>query len=227
MKQKTKSLTILSLIPVILTAVSFGVFVGFAFALRLDRSGGLEGLAWTIGVVSIATVSLMLWWVGRSSISWASLGFRPISWRLLHILWQAPLVLLGALLTQVLFAAIFNLSPPESSVNTTALEVSTPGAVILLASAIVLVPIWEEVVFRGVVFNALRQRYRLPLSLILASAIFAIAHIAFPIFPYLFMLGLGLCLVYVFHRNIWASIIVHAFVNLLAASAAIFSALMS
>ena len=189
MKHKSKSLIILSLIPVVVTIVSLGVFVGFAFALRLDRSVALEGLAWTIGVMSIATVSLMLWWVGRSSISWASLGFRPISWRLLHILWQAPLVLLGALLTQVLFAAIFNLSPPESSVNTTALEVSTPGAVILLASAIVLVPIWEEVVFRGVVFNALRQRYRLPLSLILASAIFAIAHIAFPIFPYLFMLG--------------------------------------
>ena len=226
MKHKSKSLIILSLVPVVVTIVSLGVFVGFAFALRLDRSVALEGLAWTIGVMSIATVSLMLWWVGRSSISWASLGFRPISWRLLHILWQAPLVLLGARLTQVLFAAIFNLSPPESSVNTTALEVSTPGAVILLASVIVLVPIWEEVVFRGVVFNALRQRYRLPLSLILASAIFAIAHIAFPIFPYLFMLGLGLCLVYAFHRNTWASIIVHAFVNLVA-SAAVLSALTS
>ena len=226
MKHKSKSLIILSLVPVVVTIVSLGVFVGFAFALRLDISVALEGLAWTIGVMSIATVSLMLWWVGRSSISWASLGFRPISWRLLHILWQAPLVLLGALLTQVLFAAIFNLSPPESSVNTTALEVSTPGAVILLASAIILVPIWEEVVFRGVVFNALRQRYRLPLSLILASAIFAIAHIAFPIFPYLFMLGLGLCLVYAFHRNTWASIIVHAFVNLVA-SAAVLSALTS
>lgn len=226
MKQKSKSLIILSLVPVVVTIVSLGVFVGLAFALRLDRSGALEGLAWTIGVMSIATVSLMLWWVGRSSILSASLGFRRLSWRLLHVLWQAPLVLLGALLTQVFFAAVFNLSPSESAVNTTTLEVSTLGAVILLASAIILVPIWEEVVFRGVVFNALRQRYRLPFSLILASAIFAIAHIAFPIFPYLFMLGLGLCLVYAFHRNTWASIIVHAFVNLVA-SAAVLSALTS
>ena len=43
MKQKTKSLTVLCLIPVIVTAVTFGTFVSLAFALRLDRESGRAG----------------------------------------------------------------------------------------------------------------------------------------------------------------------------------------
>ena len=197
------------------------MFATTALIVHLNRSAVLEGLALTIGGMSMATVLLMWWWMKRTHLSWSSLGFKPLSWRILHVTWQAPLVLLSALLVQVVFAAAVNVSPSEFSLDTAALEVSLPGTIVLLVAMIVLVPVWEEMVFRGVILNAFKRRFTPSLALIMAAGVFAIAHVAFPVFPYLFTLGLGLGLVYAFHRNIWASIIVHVFVNFLASAAAV------
>ena len=79
--------------------------------------------------------------------------------------------------------------------------------------AAVLTPLWEEVLFRGILFQALARRMPWFLAALLGAAVFAAIHIAPPALAYVFVLGLSCCLLLRFHGNLWAPIILHAVNN--------------
>jgi membrane protease YdiL (CAAX protease family) len=82
-----------------------------------------------------------------------------------------------------------------------------------LLSAAVLAPLFEETLFRGVVFTALVQRIRFPLAAALSGLAFGLAHADLYNVIVLAVVGMGLAYVFYYSRTIWASMIAHGTFN--------------
>jgi hypothetical protein len=82
-----------------------------------------------------------------------------------------------------------------------------------LLSAAVLAPLFEETLFRGVLFTALVQRMQLPVAATLSGLAFGVAHLDKYNFVLLAVIGFGLAYVYYRSGNIWANIVTHATFN--------------
>ncbi len=68
-----------------------------------------------------------------------------------------------------------------------------PVALLCLAlTALVLAPLFEETLFRGVLLPAVGRRYGGPVAVVASAAIFAVAHLSLSELAPLFVLGLGL-----------------------------------
>lgn len=83
-------------------------------------------------------------------------------------------------------------------------------------SLVVLTPIFEETIFRGVLFRGLRIRAPFWLGAILTSALFAIAHGQWNVAIDTFALSLLLCFLVERSNSIWPAILLHMLKNGLA-----------
>ncbi len=82
-------------------------------------------------------------------------------------------------------------------------------------SALIVAPIFEELVFRKYLFTELLKKYSLKLSIIISSVCFALIHL--PSYRNLiptFIFGIICCLIYRKTKNIIYTIILHFFANL-------------
>jgi membrane protease YdiL (CAAX protease family) len=78
--------------------------------------------------------------------------------------------------------------------------------------AVVAAPLFEEFIFRGLIFGGLRRTLGLTASLLASAAIFAIVHPPFSVIP-VFGLGIAAALVYERTRMLIGPIAVHAVYN--------------
>jgi len=85
--------------------------------------------------------------------------------------------------------------------------------IILLVFAISVAPVFEEFLFRGFAYPALKQRFGLWPALLLISAIFALSHMHGPSFLPLFVFAIGLGLAYELTGSLVAPITMHALFN--------------
>jgi membrane protease YdiL (CAAX protease family) len=78
--------------------------------------------------------------------------------------------------------------------------------------AVLLAPLFEEFIFRGLVFGGLRRSLPLAPSMIMSAGLFAIVHPPVSMLP---VFVLGLCTAYVYERNkgLAAPMLVHAVYN--------------
>ena len=83
---------------------------------------------------------------------------------------------------------------------------------------VVFVPIFEEILFRGLVFNELRKNTNLVLSVILQAILFGVFHMNILQGIYTSVLAIALALIYIWTNSIWAPILLHMFYNLLGTS---------
>lgn len=77
-------------------------------------------------------------------------------------------------------------------------------------------PIFEEIFFRGIIFNELRKSANIISAIILQSLIFAIAHMNLIQGIYTFFLGIILAYFYIITNSIWSSILAHIIFNIMA-----------
>ena len=82
-----------------------------------------------------------------------------------------------------------------------------------LLTIAVLIPVAEEVVFRGIVLAALRARLRAVAGITLAGAVFAAVHLLPPALPYLLVVGISLCAMAEWYRSIVPGIVLHGVNN--------------
>ncbi len=76
------------------------------------------------------------------------------------------------------------------------------------------IPIFEEILFRGLIFNSIKEHLTVKWSIVLSAIIFAIAH-GNPLQAiYTFLLGVILAMVYEKTKNILTPILVHVLYNL-------------
>jgi hypothetical protein len=91
-----------------------------------------------------------------------------------------------------------------------ALDLTT--ALWLGALAVIAAPIFEEFIFRGLIFGGLLRSLGIGMSTLASAAIFALVHPPASVVP-VFVLGLCTALVYARTRMLAASMIVHALYN--------------
>ncbi len=87
------------------------------------------------------------------------------------------------------------------------------NVILLIVSIGIVVPIAEEIMFRGVLQTALVQRFGVKAGIIMASLIFAVIHIDPALMAPLFVMGLVMGLFRHVYGSIWASILFHAVNN--------------
>jgi hypothetical protein len=104
----------------------------------------------------------------------------------------------------------------------TALEKETwpaPGPVWLAAPLIVLLaPIAEELLFRGVMLRGMLRRYPERTAILASAVIFALAHGSLVRFPIILSIGVGLGWLYARSGSLWLPIAAHMLNNAIAAA---------
>jgi membrane protease YdiL (CAAX protease family) len=86
--------------------------------------------------------------------------------------------------------------------------------VIGFISIVILAPIMEEVLMRGIIFNKLKTQYSLWLSLLLTNILFMLMHVHPGLYLMTFLLGVMMTLVYIRWNNLAYPILFHMFLNL-------------
>jgi len=204
----------------LLLVAFFAGFFGIAFAAKLVLpDGALTGLAAVVGLFVAQTFFLLL-------LVWL-LVLRPYRLRLEDIglrptysTWYRLAAAVG-LICVPLFSAL-NLGVQslfEAPVENPQLRALAPEGfswtsfVIMLLLVGVLVPIAEEIVFRGLVFGWLRKHLRFAFAAPLSALFFASVHWVWFLVPVLACMGLVLAAIYERSGSLWPAIIVHGTFN--------------
>jgi membrane protease YdiL (CAAX protease family) len=180
------------------------------------------------GVVFLGVVRLTV--VGTGALSWADMRIRRFDRRALDDVaigaaLAVPVIFVTSIVAAVLFA-IFQVTP-ESPLPPTG---TTGGLLIQLLIGAAIVPVYEEIVFRGFAITAWERSIGSDRAILRASLLFALAHVvglevpgdstllqaiglivmgAATRLPVAFVLGW----IFVRRRSIWASIALHATFN--------------
>jgi membrane protease YdiL (CAAX protease family) len=205
-----------------LVVLGNGIFVGLLLLAGLVggwRPGPGPLILIILGGLTAVSLTMVGLVVRRSrGLTLRALGFRRPTWRLLHLLWQIPVTFIVAAAASGLILTTFFDGGDTGSVGGMSQHIDDLGGGVLPILALwvlaaVLTPLWEEVLFRGILFQALAGRMPWFLAALLGAAVFAAIHIAPPALAYVFVLGLSCCLLLRFHGNLWAPIILHAVNN--------------
>lgn len=153
----------------------------------------------------------------RYNLSWQALGFRrfKFSKAFLYIFGfygVMAIFLIGLVIVAAIVAGLGQ--PPAASKSSGGLHWQAFPLLGILVTVII-TPLLEEVVFRGVLFQALLRRYSGVLSVIISSLIFAAVHLD----PahIISILPLGFYAAIMTHRlgSIWPAVVLHMSWNLL------------
>lgn len=90
-----------------------------------------------------------------------------------------------------------------------------PMAVTVLLLVAVVAPICEEVVFRGLLWGALEQRWGRVTAAIVSTLVFALAHLELQRAPLLLVVAIPIALARLYSGSLWGGIIAHQVTNLL------------
>ena len=80
-------------------------------------------------------------------------------------------------------------------------------------AAAIIAPIMEELLFRGLIYNRLKCKFKIVWSILFSSIIFGVIHGNIVQFIYAFLLGILLAYIYERYKTIWAPIIMHITAN--------------
>ncbi|MFZ4776256.1 MAG: CPBP family intramembrane glutamic endopeptidase [Terrimicrobiaceae bacterium] len=84
---------------------------------------------------------------------------------------------------------------------------------VVFGIAVIAAPVTEELIFRGCLYGVLRKSNGRALAIVVSSLLFALIHGHLPSLPGLFVLAVGLSLVYERCGSLWAPISMHAAFN--------------
>lgn len=206
-----------------------GGFAGAALFVAVASLLGDEQWLVVMGVAGQYAGSLGLLWILSGRRQQGSLGFSVEPRDGLYI----GLGLFAQIVLVLLFAPLAELLLPEDHQPQQVAEVlgdpgiSTVIKLTLLVAAVLLAPLAEELMFRGVLLQALRQWGR-PAVMVVTAAAFAAVHIlglsteylwasAAVILPPVFILGLMLAWVTLNSGRLGPAIFLHSGYNLIAA----------
>lgn len=190
------------------------------FAFPKDEAGGFSlGLPLSMLVVQVIASLSSVYGVGRirHGYGWRDLGFRPTRW----VWWLtavggglACLPLLG--LIGMLVARLMGqqeLENPQLPFLAPGSRFSWVGGLGMFLLAGLLVPLAEELFFRGVLYRFFRRGMGLWPAAILAGILFGIAHMNVMIGAAVVPLGILAAIVYEYSGSLWTPVVVHAVNN--------------
>jgi len=146
-----------------------------------------------------------------------SLQFCLNKIKIVRIFIWAVLALAAAFLFNLLYTKLlqlFGIEIPPDNFEKLMPDKFTPALLIwTFFTAAVVVPITEEIIFRGILYRAFRQRWAVSFSIILSSAIFALIHLEFYYFIPLMFVGAAAAYSLEKTRSIYTPILFHAVNN--------------
>lgn len=192
--------------------VAVGVLTGVGFLPVESAARNLAFVFFLAGMVCVAIVGL---WRRRAGVPWVMLGITWPTARLWHLLWQVPLgylVVIAAMWVSQWLRGMPGQPPEKDSIGITA---DSPVVLLLLAflAGVIMVPLWEELFFRGAVMGYLKQRWGTTVAVLGSAALFALCHPALEVTLYYFAFGLMCAWLRVFHRNLWGPLAFHMAIN--------------
>lgn len=117
-----------------------------------------------------------------------------------------PLISLGISLAIMLNMIIFFINPPQP-VETTI------SPILNLISSGIIGPVYEEILFRYLLYNRLKEKYHYKKALIITTIVFALIHLSPVKIIYAFILGFIINISYEKNQNILAPILIHIAAN--------------
>ena len=134
------------------------------------------GMYLMIGIVGLIFVNLML---KKYRISWSDIGLKHPVWKdglyaLAGYGWYLPLYIVSALFISKIFPVVDLSQKQQLGFD---LNVSGAGLIFTGLSLVLIPAVYEEILFRGVLFTGLRKKLSLIVSMIVVSGMFAIAHL--------------------------------------------------
>ncbi|GCD08489.1 CPBP family intramembrane glutamic endopeptidase [Clostridium tagluense] len=99
-----------------------------------------------------------------------------------------------------------------------AFEELTVSPIILILSSAVVAPIYEEIIFRGILLKGMAKKINPIIALVVSALFFAVVHLNVPQGINAFLLGLVIGFIYLTTGSIYLSIFAHFINNLLALS---------
>lgn len=162
---------------------------------------------------------LLWWWLRRYPVGIQALGWRPVPvWRTIKFV---LVVLVGFIvLASTAIWLISQLVPAfdanQAQMNQFSAVQTSSDWILAILAMVVLPPIMEESIFRGLAFTALAKRWGSVMGAVGSSALFALAHGQANVGVYTFVLGLLLCWLYRRFDSIVPGVMVHMVNNALA-----------
>jgi len=203
--------------------VAIGVIAIFRVAFHLLSLMGRGGAVFSAGaalwILLFGWMAIFPLWIARNQ----GMLQRPKVGRVLRELGLAVPLVLCLLLAEGLVAVILKNMPggpveigsPYAPMRDAPNE---PRLYLLLIPAFTIGPIAEELFFRGLLYNALRQRTAPPIAMGLQAVVFAFVHYHGPDtkVPYVFVvfaLGVVMAGVYEWRKTLWSPIALHTLRN--------------
>ena len=205
------------LIAAILLVVLLGILVAAANDMGPFAGDSLAAVSISLLLLEPAAifVGIYVMLIRIRGYSWSDLGLRAMrrSWVSIALLGAIACLGIAGGITQ-----IFDQFYPSPMINEYAnvlipADMSVVRAALILLCVGGLVPVAEELLFRGVLYGWLRQRWGIAACTIISSALFTMAHANFRVAVQIFITGAVLALLYEYSRSILAPIIAHMAVN--------------
>ena len=167
--------------------------------------------------------AVLAWVVGNWKLPLSSFGLRwapfanllPVV--LIYVLFIIPLALLGWFWTQLLKGLgqpVDIQDPVKMFID--AIERGNPLEISLLVfSAVILAPLWEELIFRGLLYGYLKSRMSVFAALLVSSLIFSAYHFNLDALMPLLIVGIATGYIYERTRSLYFAIFFHALFNAL------------
>ena len=196
-------LTVAALIAGPSSSDASAVSAGSAVALAI---GSLVLYGWE----ALAAWLFSLRSAGRSFVLW---GFRRPT---RAYFWIVPLGLVAVYALSLVHDLIVH---PRQQAIVSEFPHSALGAAMFIVVAVVMAPLFEEIVFRGFLFRGFANSWGWVWAALASSAIFGAAHLQLDVF--LPLAALGFVLAWAYHRtgSLWTCITMHAIFNLIAVAA--------
>lgn len=170
---------------------------------------------WVEGAAALATIPVMLLWFHKDRVKEKMMGIVPNK--------KAPL---WKYIPQLLMALTFcvaannliligNLSSVSAGYEETMDALYTAPLGVQILSLAILIPICEELVFRGLLFKRLRMQGGFMQAAMYSAVVFGFLHMNLVQMIYGFLLGLMFAYIYEKYGSVKAPILAHVSMNLL------------
>ncbi|EJV55933.1 CPBP family intramembrane glutamic endopeptidase [Bacillus cereus] len=191
-----------------------GMFLGLAEAIFGEQSANqfLEGSFWLIIDAFATLLVIFLYKPARHFISgiWDTAVLKNQS---TYIYILIGFIIIGV--SQYIMLTLLGIETAEQQRNqlsSTNIQNSVVQIVIYILSVAIIVPIKEEIMYRGILYRFLKRKHGFIIGIIISSILFGFLHVGFPITA--MIMGIVFVVLYQKTHSIIPSIILHIFWNL-------------
>lgn len=171
----------------------------------------------SLALYAAAALAIVLVIVRPYHLSAASFGYRPVPLARLGVVllaYPATIITAGVVMALVIqFVLHGHFINPQAQEITGGVTRTTANLLALLLLVSVLAPLVEEAFFRGVLYQLLRKSLPLWAAIVVSAALFAAAHAIPIIFPWLFVTGIALALIFEYSDSLYCSMLLHGLIN--------------